>query len=179
MNLLLSIWRVPLVVIAFLLPAVPGAELQEQEPPKKAVYLEIAVVGKADHGQKSFSTAEVKEFFKLDKRFWPDHSRVVLFQRPASSTIQELMLKHVYGTSESHLRKHFVSLLNKGKVQAIPSVVPKDSLLKRLILHKGGSLAVMEAGKVPEGLHVFPIDGKKPGEKGYPLRFEVEPATTE
>jgi hypothetical protein len=33
-----------------------------------------------------------------------------------------------------------------------------------------GSVAFVDASQVPKGLKILKIDGKLPGEKGYPLR---------
>jgi hypothetical protein len=131
----------------------------------------FAVVVHVDSKIDNLSLQDLKRYMKLDRRHWPDKSPVILYQRPVSSDLQKYLFKNVYGMTERQLRRHFVSLMNKGSISAIPSVVKKKNMVCRLVGKKNGGIAVVVNEDLPKTVKVIKIDGKKPGEKGYPLVF--------
>ncbi len=135
-----------------------------------------AVIVNANSKVDDLSMKDLKKYMKLDRRYWPDKSSVILYQRPVDTDLQEFTLKEVYGMSERQLRRHFVSLMNKGAVNAIPTVVKNKDMVCRLVGKKDGGLAMVIDGNLPKTVKVLKIDGKKPGDKGYPL---VKPAKKE
>lgn len=137
--------------------------LQDEE---RSVY---AVVVHVDSKIEDLSSSDLKKYLKLDRRYWPDKSSVVLFQRPASSDLQKYLFDEVYGMTERQLRRQFVSLMNKGAISAIPSVVSKKSMVCRLVAKKNGGLAVIIAKDIPDTVKVLKIDGKKYTDDDYPL----------
>jgi|FLOH01.1.fsa_nt_gi hypothetical protein len=128
-----------------------------------------AVIVHIDSKIDDLSLSDLKKYMKVDRRHWPDKSSVILFQRPLSSALQKYMLEEIYGMTERQLRRHFVSLMNKGSIGAIPSVVKEREMVCRLVGKKDGGLAVVVAGDLPKTVKALKIDGKSPGEKGYPL----------
>ena len=136
---------------------------QDQE---RTVY---AVVVHVDSKIEDLTSSELKKYLKLDRRHWPDKSSVVLFQRPVGSDLQKYLFDEVYNMTERQLRRHFVSLMNKGAISAIPSVVSKKSMVCRLVAKKNGGIAVLVAEDLPDTVKVLKIDGKKHTDKDYPL----------
>lgn len=128
-----------------------------------------AVVMHVDSKIDDLSLKDLKKYMKLDRRHWPDKTSVILYQRPVTSDLQKFLYKDVYGMTERQLRRHFVSLMNKGSISAIPSVVRKKGMVCRLVGKKNGGIAVVANGNLPKTVKVIKIDGKKPGDKGYPL----------
>lgn len=129
----------------------------------------LAVIVHVDSKIDNLSLKDLKKYMKLDRRHWPDKTSVILYQRPVTSELQKFLYKEVYGMTERQLRRHFVSLMNKGSISAIPSVVRKQSMVCRLVGKKNGGIAVVANVDLPKTVKVIKIDGKNPGEKGYPL----------
>lgn len=144
-------------------------------PVQDEAEVQYAVIVHQDNTVDDLTLKELKKYLKLDRRHWPNKKSVVLFQRPSDTALQEYLLDEVYDMSERSLRKHFVSLLNKGSISAIPSVVASTKTIGKLVAKKKGGLAVVRADEVPEGVKLVKIDGKKPGHKGYPLVGKEKP----
>lgn len=128
-----------------------------------------AVVVHVDSKIDDLSSSDLKKYLKLDRRHWPDKSSVALFQRPVGSPLQKFLFEEVYGMTERQLRRHFVSLMNKGSINAIPTVVSKKSIVCRLVAKKNGGIGVIVAEDIPDTVKVLKIDGKEHTDKDYPL----------
>ncbi|MFK5955588.1 MAG: hypothetical protein QM477_03990 [Planctomycetota bacterium] len=136
--------------------------------------VEYAVIVNPTQNLNSLSQRDLKKYMELDRRYWPNGKRVTLFQRSAKTDLQKFVLDKVYRSSEKSLRKHFVSLMNRGKIPALPSVVRKSDTLLRLVSKKKGAIAIILESEVTDQVKVLAIDGKKPGDVGYLL--QVPPA---
>jgi hypothetical protein len=130
----------------------------------------IAIVVHPACGISGLTSAELKTYLELEREFWPDKKKIALLQRSASSVEQKALLKTVYRTDERSLRKMWVQKLYQGKIGAIPSVVVSNAdALKLLANLEGGITAVCVTGVPADGVKVLTVDGKLPGQEGYPL----------
>ena len=78
----------------------------------------------------------------------------------------------IYKMSNKSLRKYWILKMFSGEIPAKPGHVPSAKAAGKRVRTSRGALAVVDASKVPEGVRVLLIDGKKPGQKGYPLTSE-------
>ena len=158
------------LLVSSLLLLATVAFLPKTAVPAEAVGAEYAVIVNVKNNLNSVSERELEKYMKLERRYWPDKYRVTLFQRSAKTDLQKFVLDTVYDQSEKSLRKHFVSLMNRGKIGALPSVVKKSETVLRLVSKKQGAMAVVLASEVTDQVKVLAIDGKKPGDEGYFLQ---------
>ena len=158
------------LLVSSLLLIVTVAFLPKPLAPVEVPGVEYAVIVNVNNELNSVSMRELKKYMELERRYWPDKRRVTLFQRSAKTELQKFVLDKVYGQSEKSLRKHFVSLMNRGKIGSLPSVVKKSETVLRLVSKKHGAMAVVLASEVTDQVKVLAIDGKKPGEEGYELQ---------
>ena len=138
------------------------------DPPRP----DIALIVNADNDVADPTLDEVAAYYRLDRQFWPSGDRVVLLLRPRGSPPREALLERVFKMSDEELRKFWARRLFAGEIQAIPSVVPTDEAVLAAVRRSKGALAAIVARDLGEGVRVLRIDGKKPGEKGYPLAFK-------
>jgi hypothetical protein len=129
----------------------------------------VAVIVHPDNPVANLAFDDLKTILKLDRQFWDDKTRVVLLARPSDTKEQGALLKDVYALEEKELRKYWVGKLFAGKIAAIPTVVKTSAAAGRLVRQSAGAISVVLAADVPDGVKVLTIDGKKPGDAGYPL----------
>ena len=83
-----------------------------------------------------------------------------------------VLLAKVYETTAPGLRKFWIGKAFRGEIPAAPSVVPTSEAAGTRVNGEAGAFSVVRADQVPEGVRVVTIDGKRPGEAGYPLRSD-------
>ena len=113
--------------------------------------------------------SELKGYLRLDRQFWPNRRRVQLYLPPSDSPAKHAMNDNVYGMNEKKLRKYWMSKVFAGEIPATPQVVKTPVAAGKLVSSSEGAVSVVPADRVPKGVRVLTIGGKKPGDEGYPL----------
>ena len=84
---------------------------------------------------------------------------------------RELVLKVIYRMSEGKFKQYWVSKIFRAEATSGPKIVFSNTMAGQLVAAVPGAIAFINAKEVPPGLKVLPIDGRLPGQPGYPLRF--------
>ncbi|HXB75721.1 MAG TPA: hypothetical protein VNY05_46240 [Candidatus Acidoferrales bacterium] len=110
---------------------------------------------------------ELRQIFLADKIFWSSKLRVTILI-PAGRE-RMVVLKTVYQMTEAQFRQFWISKLFRAEAVASPKIVDTDEMAIELVTAIPGAIAVVDAAHVPSRLKVLRIDGRRPGDKGYPL----------
>lgn len=129
----------------------------------------VAVVVSADVPVEDLSFSEVRKLFLGERQFWTPKLRVVLLMRAPVAPERDVVLRSIYQMSEAQFRQYWISKVFRAEVSAGPKIVYSTEMTTELVSAIPGSVAFVDAGQVPKGLKVLKIDGKLPGDKGYPL----------
>ena len=140
----------------------PGGSRQETQ--------DLAVIVHPKNPATNLDLDALRTYFKLERQFWPDKKRVKLFLRPSRSLEMQILEDVVYRMSSSELRKYWIGKVFRGEIPAKPAIVPTASAAGARVRDVPEAFTVVLANEVPEGVRVLTIDGKKPGDAGYPLR---------
>ncbi len=131
---------------------------------------DIAVVVRPDTPADNLSFSEVRKLMLGDRQFWTSNLRVTLLIRAPTSRERDVVLKTIYQMSESQFRQYWISKVFRAEASSGPKIVFSNEMATELVSGIPGSVAFVEAARVPKDLKVLKIDGKLPGEKGYALR---------
>jgi len=143
--------------------AAPGTEAA----PKPVAY---AVIVHPKNPVKGISFKDLRAFMKLDRQFWPNKKRCEVFLPGRKTGAYKLVLERVYKMKHKKLQKYWVRKLYAGDIPAKPSYVPSAKAAIAQVGRTLGGLSIIRADSVPaKGVRVLTLDGKKPGDKGYPL----------
>ena len=118
---------------------------------------------------------ELRAYCRLERLFWPSKTRTELFLRPSDSPVGRILLERVYRMSHSELQKFWVAKVFRNEIPAKPAVVPNARAAGARVREIEGAFSFVLASEIPEGVRVVTIDGKKPGDEGYPLAGEPAP----
>jgi hypothetical protein len=133
----------------------------------------LAVVVHTTSRTDNLTVSDLRRMFTGDLRTWPDNSPVVVIEQPADSSTQ-LRTLHILlrstpaGYNRQLLQSHF-----QGKQLPVIKVLNSDASSIRFVLNVPGAVTVVDfaaATPAPVGVKFLRIDGKLPGEKGYPLQ---------
>jgi hypothetical protein len=130
---------------------------------------DVAIVVRPDVPVDGLTFREVRELLMGDRQFWTPGLRVSLLMRAPATRERDVVLKTVYRMSEAEFRRFWIEKVFRAEAQSGPKIVYSNETATELVAAIPGAVAFVDATQVPKGLKVLRIDGRLPGEKGYPL----------
>jgi hypothetical protein len=131
---------------------------------------DIAVVVRVDTPASNLSLREVRDLLFGERQFWASNLRVTLLIREPAARERDVVLRVVYHMTEAQFRQFWISKVFRAETTSGPKIVYSSQMASELIAALPGSVSFLDAADVPKGLKVLKIDGKLPGDPGYPLR---------
>lgn len=145
--------------------AVPGPQQGRHEARG-----EVAVVVNPDVPMTGISMNEVRHLFLGEKRYWKTKLPVVLIVPRAGTHERDVMLRDVYRMNETQYKEYWIGRIFRAEATSAPKTAESSKTANKLVTSVPGSVTIMNANEVRPGARVLKIDGKLPGERGYPLR---------
>jgi hypothetical protein len=129
---------------------------------------DVAVVVNSEVPVDNLSFMELRQVLLAERVFWSSKLRVTILIPAGRERV--VVLKTVYQMTEAQYRQFWISKLFRAEAVGGPKIVDTDDMAIELVTAIPGALAVVDAAHVPSHLKVLTINGRRPGEKGYPLR---------
>ena len=130
----------------------------------------VAVVVHPQAPVEDLSLDQLRRIFMADQQFWPDGSRITLLVRAPAAYEREVVLNVIYRMTEDEFRKYWVGKMFRAEVPAGPKIVYSSEMVGGLVTAVPGAIGFVPAGEVMADAKVVRIDGRLPGESGYPLQ---------
>ena len=146
--------------------ALAGAHAQDA-PPKAP--LELAVIVHPKNPVAKLTMAELRAYLKVEKEFWPDRKHCDVYLPQSATDEYDVLLQKIYRMSHKKLQKYWARRLFSGEISAKPSYVPSAKAAGAEVMKSEGAISIVAVKDIPKDVKVLLIDGKKPGEDGYPL----------
>jgi len=131
---------------------------------------DIAVVVNPDTPVAEMSLADVRKVFLGERQYWNSKMPVILLVRAPVAKERDVVLRIIYQMSESQFKQFWVAKIFRSEAVSAPKIVYSSDMTNQLVSAVPGSIAFMDAKSIGPGLKVIKIDGRLPGEAGYPLR---------
>ena len=129
---------------------------------------DVAVVVNPDVPIDNLSTSELRRIVLGDREFWPGGLRVTLLMRAPVAHERAVVLS-VYRMSEAQFRQHWIAKVFRAETAVGPRLVYSARDAVDRVSQSPGALAFVDASSASRDLKVVRIDGRLPGEPGYPL----------
>ena len=139
-------------------------------PATLAAATDIAVVVRPDSPVDDLTLSQTRRLLLGEQQFWNSKLRVTLLLRAPVARERDVVLRVIYGMSEAEFRQFWISKMFRAESTSGPKVVYSNEMATELVSALPGSVAFVDASQVPKGLKVLKIDGKLPGQAGYPLK---------
>ena len=131
---------------------------------------DIAVVVNSMNTIDNLSLSDLAKILRGDRRFWNNKAAVVIVLRPAGAPDREHVLSEVAHMNDSEFKEHWVGKVFRGEASSEPLTVPSHGLASEYVSSNAGAVSFMPGTDVRADLKVLKINGKLPGQAGYPLR---------
>lgn len=130
----------------------------------------VAIVVNQDAPVDNLSLAQLRRIFLGEQQFWNDNSRITLLVRAPASAEREFVLDKIYRMTEGQYRQYWIAKLFRAEVASGPKIVYSSEMAVDLVSAIRGAIAFVPISLVAPGAKVLRINGKLPGESGYPLK---------
>ncbi len=131
---------------------------------------DIAVIVHPEVPEDDLPLTEVQRLLLGDRQFWAAGLRVTLLIRAPVAREREVVLKKIYRMNEGQFRQYWIGKVFRAETVSGPKIVYSSDMAVQLVAAIPGSITFVQSSQVPTGVKVLMIDGKKPGDAGYPLR---------
>lgn len=131
---------------------------------------DIAVVVRPDSPVDDLTLAQTRKLLLGEQQFWNSKLRVTLLLRAPAARERDVVLRVIYRMTEAEFRQYWISKMFRAEASSGPKVVYSNEMATELVSVLPGSVAFVDATQVPKGLKILKIDGKLPGQAGYPLK---------
>jgi ABC-type phosphate transport system substrate-binding protein len=159
-------FRISFLLLLGLLVGFFGARTSAQAD---ASSTELAVVVNPQNPVNGLTLAELRRIYMGDQRYWSSKLQIQLLVR-APGPERDLILKVIYQLNESQYKQYWITKIFRGEASAEPVAVFSNGAAAEGVRGIPGAVACVDPHSVGSGLKVLKIDGKLPGEPGYPLR---------
>ncbi len=129
----------------------------------------VAIVVRPDLPANNLSFAELRRLMLGDRQFWSSNLKVTLLVRAPGAHEREVVLKTIYQMSEAQFRQYWIAKVFRAEAASAPRIVYSNEMATELVAGIPGAVAFVDASQVQKGLKILKIDGRLPGEPGYPL----------
>jgi ABC-type phosphate transport system substrate-binding protein len=151
-----------LTALVGILDPAAAATGKAAEPVAVIVHQKVAV--------EELSLAELRRIFLGDRRSWVGDRPITLLMPPRDSPERKVLLNRIYGKrSEAQYRHYWTNKLLGDGTQITPKTTGSPEMTAGLVREIPGAIALIRMSRVPRGVKVLRIDGKRPGDAGYPL----------
>jgi hypothetical protein len=135
-----------------------------------AARVPIAVIVHPQLSVDELSLAELRRIFLGQRQFWSSRLTITLLMPPRGSPEREVLLGDLYERrTEAQYQQFWINKLFDDRAPIAPKITGSHTMSVSLVRGIPGAIALVPVDKIPEGVKVLRIDGKLPGESGYPL----------
>ena len=141
---------------------------------KTLVAADIAIVVNANNGLDELSMGDIEKIFRAEKQFWSSGKKIRLIMRPMDSIEGKVLLEKIYNLPQEEFKLFWLEKVYKNIVAEPPTIIRSASMVNILVGQLQCAIAPIEVSKISEWakIKVVKVNGKMPGESGYPLKAE-------
>jgi hypothetical protein len=132
----------------------------------------LAVVVNKGNSTEGLSMAQLRRLLLGDMRNWPDKQKVSLVAPDPQSPAFKCLLSAVVRMTDVEYRRFIASAQFRGEEPVDLHTAASGAAAAKMVSGAQGAIAIVEAGALPSissTVRVLRINGKQPGESGYPL----------
>ncbi len=132
--------------------------------------VDIAVVVHADVQVDNLSMTDLRHVVLGDREFWPGGVRITLLIRAPIARERDAAVKDISQMTEAQFRQHWIGKVFRAETPSGPKITYSRETALAQVSRTPGAIALVEAPVSVTGVKVLKIDGKSPGQPGYPLK---------
>jgi len=130
---------------------------------------DVAIIVHRSHPQDALTMAELSRIFRMEQQHWKSGERIEVVLQASGSEKDTIILSRVLGLRASELQAFWLGKTFRGEITAAPKSLASDASVKQLVAGNLRAVGYVDSLLLDESVKALKIDGKSPGEPGYPL----------
>jgi ABC-type phosphate transport system substrate-binding protein len=130
----------------------------------------IAVIVNGENPVDQLSLTELQRIVLGERRSWTARIPVVIMMRNEESRERILLLQKACHMTEAEYHQYWTGKIFRGEVTSEPVALPSVGTALNFVSSIKGGISFVDPANVRPGSKVMRIDGRLPGEQGYPLQ---------
>jgi hypothetical protein len=143
-----------------------------QGKPRKVIA--IAVIVHPTERESNISLDGLQMLFLKLKQSWAGHGSMIILNWEAKTPIRVAFDRQAAKMNPEQIATYWLDRRIRGHGMP-PRALTSSLLLQRIVLSQKDAIAYVRVDEIQEKVKVLKINGKRPGEAGYPLLLELEP----
>ena len=137
-----------------------------QDAPREA----IAIVVHPSVEMDDLPFFQLRKIFLGERQYWPNREKIKLLVRAPVAYERDLVLERIYQMDDNQFNRYWKAKIFQAEVTAGPMIIFSSDKAIELVSLIPGSITFVRETDVGQGVKVLRVDGKLPGEEGYPLQ---------
>lgn len=129
----------------------------------------LAIVVDPRSGITELSAARLRRIFAGEQQFWQNGDRITLLVPQKGTRERTATLRAIYNMTESEFTRFWISRTFGDHIVVAPKLMPSVAATINALQSYPGAIGVVVWPVNDAGARAVAIDGRKPGEPGYPL----------
>jgi len=138
---------------------------------------DVAIIVHRSNPLSDISLVDLGRTFRLEQPRWKSGDKVEIVLQAGATAKQEVMLSHVFRMKADELPGYLLGKVNRNELSAPPRAFASDQSVKQFVAGNPRAVGYIDASQVDDTVRVLTVDGKHPGEAGYPLARELTTPT--
>ncbi len=154
-----------MVAVAIALATVaPPLGAQSGPDPTRA----LAIIVNRANPVERLSSADLRRAFLLQRQRWPDGRKVTVVLREEGQAERTEALALICGMGEAEYARYVRQEIFRGNVNP-PRTVRSAENMRLFVFNAPGAIGYVHADEIDSTVRVVRVDGRLPGDVGYPL----------
>lgn len=132
---------------------------------------DVSVIVNKTNPVNELSLEDLGRILKAERQYW-DGEKIYLIISKSGSWEKDVILNKVYKMSEDEMKKFWLGKIFRGEITAFPSVFGSQAVIKKFVNSAANAISFIDSQNADDTVKVLKIEGRFPGEPGYPLRNE-------
>lgn len=129
----------------------------------------VAVVVHKSNAVSELGLSDLTKLARLDRQHWEAGRKVFLVLPEAGAPEKATLLRALYRMNDQELKQFWLGKIFRGEIGSFPKTVASAEAVRRFVAQVPGSIGFLDPSAVDDTVKVVEVDGRGPGEAGYPL----------
>ena len=152
--------------------AAPAGPAQTNAPP--AGEDQLAVVVHKSNPVENLSLDDLRQLCLAEKKRWDNGRKITIVVREPGEPERQAVLGIVYRMKENEFTRYFLQSAFTGDVGTAPKQLATAAGVRRFVFNVPGALGFIRAVELDESVKLVRVNGRAPGEAGYPLVLQAK-----
>ena len=130
---------------------------------------DVAIIVSRDNPTEALTMSELSRIFRTDQQHWRSGGRIDVVLQMSGSEKDALITTRVLGLQPKDLQAFWIGKVFRGEIPTAPRNLASDGSVKQYVAGNNHAIGYVDSLLLDDTVTALKIDGKAPGEPGYPL----------